>query len=187
MSAELKVLTVGYVGDRVAGTVTLLREGETVAVVDPGMVADRRLILDPLAGYGVRPDEVTDVIFSHHHPDHTLNAALFPDARYHDFMAVYKDDVWSDRDADGFALSESVRLMTTPGHTPQDISTLVDTAAGLIVLTHLWWTAEGPAEDPYAPDPAVLRASREQVLALRPALIIPGHGAPFEPGPATPR
>ncbi|MEH0631010.1 hypothetical protein [Streptomyces stelliscabiei] len=25
-------------------------------------------------------------------------------------------------------------------------------AEGLVVLTHLWWTAEGPADDPFAPD-----------------------------------
>jgi glyoxylase-like metal-dependent hydrolase (beta-lactamase superfamily II) len=27
---------------------------------------------------------VTDVVFSHHHLDHTVNAALFPAARIHD-------------------------------------------------------------------------------------------------------
>jgi hypothetical protein len=47
----------------------------------------------PARGLGVAPEDVTDVIFSHHHPDHTLNAALFPNARFHDFMAIYKDDI----------------------------------------------------------------------------------------------
>lgn len=181
MTARVDVLAEGYVGDRVASTVTLIRDGQVVIVVDPGMVSGREVILDPLAKLGVQVGEVTDVVFSHHHPDHTLNAALFPAARFHDFWAIYQDDRWDDRDADGFELSPAVRLMATPGHTAQDISTLADTDDGLVVLTHLWWHAEGPQDDPLAQDPELLRANREKVLALRPSLIIPGHGAPFAP------
>jgi glyoxylase-like metal-dependent hydrolase (beta-lactamase superfamily II) len=186
MTAELHVLSTGLAEDRVRSTVTLIRDGDVTIVVDPGMVADRAAILEPLGALGVAPEDVTDVIFSHHHPDHTLNAALFPEARFHDFMAIYKDDVWDDREADGFKVGPSVTLVSTPGHTEEDISTAVETAEGLVVLTHLWWTAEGPAEDPFAPDPAVLRASREKVLAMRPASIVPGHGAPFAPSDDTP-
>ena len=186
-TATVTVLTAGYVGPRTASTVTLLRDGDTVVVVDPGMVADRALILGPLADAGVTPEQVTDVVFSHHHPDHTLNAALFPAARYHDHWAIYQDDLWTDRPADGFALSPSIRLAATPGHTAEDISTLVDTAEGLVVLTHLWWSADGPAEDPYATDPAALHASRRVILDLAPVLVVPGHGAPFAPTAATPR
>ncbi|WP_369227916.1 MBL fold metallo-hydrolase [Streptomyces sp. R39] len=186
MTAEFHVLTAGYAHDRVASTVTLLTEGDTVAVVDPGMVADRQLILGPLAGLGVAPQEVTDVIFSHHHPDHTLNAALFPEARFHDHMAIYRNDVWEDREADGYTISPSITLMATPGHTAEDISTLAATEQGLVVFTHLWWGADGPADDPLAPDRDQLRAAREKVLALNPTLIVPGHGAPFAPSPSTP-
>ena len=183
MTAELHVLTNGYAADRVASTVTLVREGHTVAIVDPGMVADRSAILHPLADLGVHPDEVTDVVFSHHHPDHTVNAALFLRARVHDVMATYEGDVWTDRDPQDAGLGPSIRLLATPGHTDEDISTLVETGLGLVVLTHLWWSAEGPADDPFARDRDLLRRSREAVLALGPALIVPGHGAPFVPGP----
>jgi len=179
--ATVDVLATGYVSDRVASTVTLLRDGDVTAVVDPGMVAHRGAILDPLAAAGVSAESVTDVVFSHHHPDHTLNAALFPNARYHDHWAIYRDDVWESRDAEGYELGPGIRLTRTPGHTAEDISTLVTTDSGLVVLTHLWWTAEGPADDPYAPDRDVLTASRRKVLDLGPALIIPGHGAAFAP------
>jgi glyoxylase-like metal-dependent hydrolase (beta-lactamase superfamily II) len=181
MTAQVDVLTDGYAEDRVASTVTLIRDGDVVIVVDPGMVASRSAILDPLNALGVHVEDVTDVVFSHHHPDHTLNAALFPAARFHDFWAIYQDDRWDDREADGFRLSPSVHLMATPGHTAQDISTLADTDAGLVVLTHLWWHADGPPNDPRAEDPDLLHANRAKVLARRPALIVPGHGAPFAP------
>jgi glyoxylase-like metal-dependent hydrolase (beta-lactamase superfamily II) len=125
-------------------------------------------------------------VFSHHHPDHTVNAALFPNARIHDHWAMYHHDRWVSRAAEAVALSAGVSLLETPGHTPQDISTVVRTTEGVIVCTHLWWSASGPAEDPYAPDPGLLHHHRARVLAIADR-IVPGHGEPFEPGPETPR
>jgi glyoxylase-like metal-dependent hydrolase (beta-lactamase superfamily II) len=187
MTAELHVLSAGYADDRVASTVVLIRDEGRAVVVDPGMVSDRRKILDPLTDLGVDPADVGDVVFSHHHPDHTLNAALFERARFHDFWAIYHGDTWTDRAADGFQLSPSVRLMATPGHTPQDITTLVDTEHGLVACTHLWWSEHGPAEDPRAEDQAALDRSRAMLLELEPTLIVPGHGAPFPPDELDPR
>ena len=179
MTARLDVLSAGYAADRVASTVVLIRDEDAVIVVDPGMVASRQRILGPLAGLGVDPASVTDVVFSHHHPDHTLNAALFERARFHDFWAIYQDDTWTERPADGFQVSPAVTLITTPGHTAQDITTLVATDDGLAACTHLWWSSEGPAVDPLAEDQELLERSRARLLALSPALIVPGHGAPF--------
>ena len=185
--ATVHILTNGYVGASVASTVGYVLDGPLRLVVDPGMVADRTAaILGPLAALGGSPEAVTDVLFSHHHPDHTLNAALFLRARYHDHWAIYDRDQWTSRDAEGYELSDSVRIIRTPGHTAEDITTLVGTAAGLVAFTHLWWHETGPAEDPFATDVAALHAGRERVLAVA-DLIVPGHGAPFRPGPKTPR
>jgi glyoxylase-like metal-dependent hydrolase (beta-lactamase superfamily II) len=188
-AARVHVLHDGYVrddGDRVASTVTLIQEGNVAVIVDPGMVPSRSALLTALAGRGVAPQSVTDVVFSHHHPDHTVNAALFPAARIHDHWAIYDGDRWISRDADGFALSPSTRLMATPGHTPQDITTLAATPAGVHACTHAWWAADGPADDPFAPDAGALAVSRARILAVA-AVIIPGHGPAFAPGDATPR
>ncbi|MBM7805254.1 glyoxylase-like metal-dependent hydrolase (beta-lactamase superfamily II) [Geodermatophilus bullaregiensis] len=186
-TARVDVLVEGYARlPNVAGTVSLVRDADRVVVVDPGMVADRELILAPMRALGVAPEDVTDVVLSHHHLDHTLNVALFPVVPVHDFQSVIEGDVFTPRPADGVDLTASVRLLATPGHTPQDITTLVGTADDVVALTHLWWTGEGPAEDPYAPDREELRRQRERVLGLA-SLVVPGHGAPFRPGTATPR
>jgi len=129
---------------------------------------------------------VTDVVFSHHHPDHTVNAALFPAARIHDHWAIYDGDLWISRDADGAELSPSVHLIATPGHTAQDITTLAATADGVHACTHAWWGADGPAQDPFAPDQVTLATSRARILALA-TVIIPGHGPAFVPDASTPR
>ena len=144
-AAQLHILFSGYVGPHVASTVTFVRDGERLVIVDPGMAPTREDILRPLEALGVAADAISDVVFSHHHPDHTLNAALFPRARFHDHWAIYQGDVWTDRPADGYELSPSVRLLATPGHTPQDITTLIGTDQGIAACTHLWWTERGPA------------------------------------------
>jgi glyoxylase-like metal-dependent hydrolase (beta-lactamase superfamily II) len=150
------------------------------------MVSSRTALLGALTERGVAPEAVTDVVFSHHHPDHTVNAAMFPAARIHDFWAVYDGDLWISRDAEGAEISPSIRLMATPGHTEQDISTIASTADGVYACTHAWWGADGPAEDPFSSDQAVLARSRARLLDIA-SVIIPGHGPSFHPGPDTPR
>jgi len=190
-SASVYVLHDGYAGldgddSRVAGTVTLIIDGQEVIVVDPGMVASRAALLAALAAHGPEPGDVTDVVFSHHHPDHTVNAALFPAARIHDHWAVYLGDQWIDRDAHGAELAPSVRLLRTPGHTAEDISTVASTPGDVVVCTHAWWAADGPPEDPLGSDAAALHDSRDMLLSFA-SLIVPGHGPAFRPGPNTPR
>jgi glyoxylase-like metal-dependent hydrolase (beta-lactamase superfamily II) len=190
-SAVVRVLHAGYAreesdGEHVGSTVTLVQDGNVVVVVDPGMVSSRSALLAELTGVGVQPGQVTDVVFSHHHPDHTVNAALFPAARIHDHWAVYDGDLWISREADGYELSPAIRLLATPGHTPEDITTLAATAEGVYACTHAWWGADGPPDDPFAPDQSVLTASRARILAVA-TVIVPGHGPAFRPDDGTPR
>ena len=194
MTAALHVLHAGYVGPeeeaglRVGSSVVYAAQGDTHVIVDPGLVATRAAILDPLRALGVDPEQITDVVFSHQHIDHTLNAALFPAARFHDFAAVYFGDLWRDDDAEGRRLSDDISLILTPGHTNEDLSTLVRTDDGLVVCTHAWWYEGGPDEDPYAPDADVHRALDLDVrVALdvdvhEPAALLP----PGLPPPALP-
>ncbi len=180
----VEVLFDGYVGERVAGTVSLVRSGDVVAIIDPGMVPDRSAILDPLRGQGVEPEDVTDVILSHHHPDHTMNIALFPNAMVHDHWATYRNDEWISRPAEGFAVAGGITLLETPGHTPQDVTTLVHTAAGTYAFTHLWWNGSIDG-DPRATLPELLQPNRDRVLGIA-DIIVPGHGSPF-PAASAPR
>ena len=186
-NARYDLLVIGSTGPGIASTCSLIRDGDAAIVVDPGLSPSQSAILDALRDLGLRPVDVTDVVISHHHPDHALNVALFPAARVHDHWAIYDfAGRWDDVESEGRILSPSVRLIRTAGHSAEDISTVAGTAEGIVVFTHLWWTVDGPAEDPYAPEPDVLHASRARVLDLA-DVIVPGHGAPFAPGPTTPR
>ena len=147
---RVHILSPGYLGGRVASSVSLIEAEGALIVVDPGMVASRAVILGPLGALGHAPEDVTDVVISHHHPDHTINIALFPEAAVHDHWATYRNDEWTSRAAEGVMLARGVTLWETPGHTPQDISTVVDRKGVAVraghhcaqpLMTHLGLTA----------------------------------------------
>jgi glyoxylase-like metal-dependent hydrolase (beta-lactamase superfamily II) len=173
------LLHAGYARDRVGSSVVLVRDGDARIVVDPGMVARRALILDPLAALGVAPEAVTHVFLSHHHPDHTVNIALFPNAAVVDFWARYRDDLWLDHEGDGYRLSLRSQLWLTPGHTEEDATLVVEADDATYAMTHLWWREDRtPEVDPLGADQAAIEAGRARVLAVA-DIVIPGHGSAF--------
>jgi glyoxylase-like metal-dependent hydrolase (beta-lactamase superfamily II) len=177
---DVHLLHAGYANDRVGSSVVLVRDGDALIVADPGMVANRSRILDPLAAHGVAPEAVTHVFLSHHHPDHTVNIALFPNAEVVDFWARYKDDLWLDHDGDGYQLAPNSTLWLTPGHTAEDASLIVRADDAVYAMTHLWWKEDRTPEiDPLGDDQAAIEAGRARVLA-EVDIVIPGHGSAFK-------
>jgi glyoxylase-like metal-dependent hydrolase (beta-lactamase superfamily II) len=175
----LHLLQAGYAHHRVGSSITLIRDGDALIVADPGMVADRARILDPLRALDVDPAAVTHVFLSHHHPDHTINIALFPNAEVVDFWARYRDDLWLDHDGDGYHLSPNTELWLTPGHTEEDATLIVRADDATYALTHLWWFADRtPEVDPLGADQSAIETGRARVLAAV-DIVIPGHGEPF--------
>ena len=185
--AAFHVLVTGTLSPNVASTCSLILDGVARIVIDPGLAPSQAAILDPLRALGLAPTDITDVVISHHHPDHALNVALFPMARVHDHWAVYDfAGRWDSLESEGRQVSPNVSLMRTPGHSTQDISTVALTGDGTVVFTHAWWTADKPVDDPYSDDLSELRASRARILAMA-DVIVPGHGEPFRPSDSTPR
>ena len=105
----------------VAGPVVLVRGEAVTLVADPGMVSDRALIVGALKKEGVSPEDVSHIFISHHHPDHTINIALFPNAELVNFWARYKGDLWQDH-GEEYELVPGIRVVRTPGHTEEDAS-----------------------------------------------------------------
>lgn len=176
---SVHLLHAGYFGDRTASSVVLVRDADALIVCDPGMVAHRSLITDPLRDLGVTPEAVTHVFLSHHHPDHTMNIALFQNAEVIDFWARYRDDVWLDMPGDGYRSSPHTQVLLTPGHTGEDATFVVEADDGVYAMTHLWWGADrSPEIDPVAVDQEELERGRTRILALA-DVVVPGHGGPF--------
>jgi glyoxylase-like metal-dependent hydrolase (beta-lactamase superfamily II) len=188
-TARVDILVEGSLtstGGGVASSCTLIRDGDRVIVVDPGMAPSADVILEPLGALGVAPRDVTDVVLGHHHPDHTIHAGHFPNAAIHDHWAIYRGTDWQDSECDGRVISPSVVLVRTPGHTAEDLAVVVGTPEGVVVCTHSWFNSTTRVEDEDPEDVDALRTSRRAILAVADR-IIPGHGPAFTPTDATHR
>jgi glyoxylase-like metal-dependent hydrolase (beta-lactamase superfamily II) len=184
--ATVDVLIAGHVEETQAGesvhpTVSLVRDGDLVVVVDPGILTDPALLTDALAERGLGVDDVTHVFVTHHHLDHTRNVGMFPTARVVDVDSVYDGSLWLQHDGDGYHLTDDVSVIETPGHAEECAALVVRTADGTYVLTHAWWFADmTPEQDPLAWDQAALDRSRARILAIA-DVVVPGHGPAFRP------
>lgn len=188
-TARVDILVEGSLtstGGGVASSCTLIRDGDRVIVVDPGMADSAESILAPLRALGIAPEDVTEVVLGHHHPDHTIHAGHFPNAAVHDHWAIYRGTDWEDSECGGRVIAPSVVLARTPGHTAEDLAVIVGTAEGIVVCTHSWFNDSTTVEDETPDDPEQLRASRRAILEVADR-IIPGHGPAFTPTDATPR
>ena len=83
---QLDIIVQGYPGKAVChgglgwSTIALLRGNGRVALVDVGTFSHRANLIKGLARHGLTPDDVTDVILTHSHHDHSINWVLFPKA-----------------------------------------------------------------------------------------------------------
>lgn len=87
--------------------VTVFRKGDRLAIFDvgsgPNFVPTAGKLIENLAETGIDPADVTDVIFTHAHPDHLwglldeFDELVFANANYHIGQAEW--DFWSSSDA----------------------------------------------------------------------------------------
>jgi glyoxylase-like metal-dependent hydrolase (beta-lactamase superfamily II) len=86
---EIDILVQGFPGKTLChgglgwSTIALLRGNGRNVLVDVGSFSQRTLVTGSLAERGLTVDDITDVILTHAHWDHSINWVLFPKARIH--------------------------------------------------------------------------------------------------------
>ena len=188
MKTNIFILVKGYVkdgGETVQSTVTLIQDGETNLIVDPGMTKDPFAITKALETHKLTPNDISFVIITHHHPDHTRHMGLFSEATLIDYSSRYEQDKWFDLPKGEYQITPHVTMIRTPGHTKEDVTVVVKNVATIeqnklvtVGICHLWWY-EGKDDDPTAQDMLILRESRRKVIKIV-DYIIPGHGNFFK-------
>lgn len=84
---ELDIVVQGFPGKSVChgglgwSSIVLLRGHGRVALVDVGAFGIRKALISRLKERGLKPSDVTDVILTHSHYDHSVNWTLFSHAR----------------------------------------------------------------------------------------------------------
>ncbi len=175
--ATVTMLVEGRAGKESWSTVTLIQDGKTRLLVDPG-TCDAKALLDALARERLSAGDIDVVCLTHPHLDHTRNLGLFPDAAVLDYWGLWKGTRLSGNRKER-EFSKDIRILYTPGHCLESITLLVTTAEGKVaVCGDVFWDEHGPEEDGYADDPATLEQTRTRLLELADS-IMPGHGKRF--------
>jgi N-acyl homoserine lactone hydrolase len=212
-SYNLDILVQGYPGKSVChgslgwSTNVLLRGEGRVAIVDVGSFGQRKLIQQQLKAHGLAPADVTDVILTHSHHDHSVNWVMFPKARIHIGAGEIDwavDEPWGTTPVPELYVRElagSPQLVRiepnaevlpgivarhAPGHTPGHLIFVIAGADRDIILTGD--AAKNRAElltreADMTYDPAVTRATIELIWRLwkeKPGtVLLPGHDLPM--------
>ncbi len=189
MSSEVLVLIPGYAWragsgkQRASGTITLIR-GEKNVIVDTGIPTQRDELLAKLNEHGLAATDIDYVVNTHGHSDHVGNNSLFPQAIFILDSDVSLGDSYSVHNfqADAYHISTDVSVIATPGHTDHDLSVIVETKSGIVVvagdifevdkdwISNSWESCSKNREEQ--------RKSREKILHIADS-IVPGHGDAF--------
>jgi glyoxylase-like metal-dependent hydrolase (beta-lactamase superfamily II) len=84
---RIDILVQGFPGKSVChgglgwSTIALLRSETHTILIDVGAFGVRKHLAKQLSDHGVAPEDVTDVVLTHAHYDHSVNFTLFPNAR----------------------------------------------------------------------------------------------------------
>ena len=193
MATNIKILIEGYAkklehGWVASSTVCLITSGNKRIITDPG--CNREKLLNALEKEGLTTGGIDYVFLSHCHPDHTLLAGLFENAKSitYDSNLIYDNDSLTEFNA--HSLGDEIEILQTPGHMLEHISLLVSTDDGKIAVAGdaIWWLED--EEQNFRMDQPdhsqakgmnmeTLIESRKKLVGLA-DYIIPGHGRMFK-------
>ncbi|XP_011338226.2 metallo-beta-lactamase domain-containing protein 1 [Ooceraea biroi] len=194
---EVTVLFDGYSkkfddGTMDANCTCTLIKGLKLIIVDTMTAWDRERIIEALTQQNIEPANIDYVVCTHSHADHIGNNNLFTNAEHIVGRSVQRGTIFSENNdilLDGYELCPGVKVVASAGHTPEDVTVLVDTTKDgektRFAITGDLFEKE---EDILSPSiwkslglPEMLKCqSRTRSVIINLAdFIIPGHGPMF--------
>lgn len=159
---EIDIIVHGYPGKSVChgslgwSTIALIRHGSRKALVDVGSFGQRKLLLEHFAANELQPADITDILLTHSHYDHSINWVLFKDARIviggHE-MEWSLEQPWGEtpvpelyvkelnrapglhKVAEGDEVFPGITAHLAPGHTPGCLVYLLDAGSRDVIFT----------------------------------------------------
>lgn len=166
-------------------TITLVRDGDLVIVVDPGVLESQQVLIDALEKENLTAKDVNVVCITHSHIDHYRNIGMFPDAKTLEFFGLWDGNTTQDWKEH---FTANTQILRTPGHDYTGITLLITTRPdsenpGVVAICgDVFWKEnypKDPRDDVYASDPEKLKESRGMVIKMA-DWIIPGHGPMYK-------
>lgn len=184
---QIKVLISGYArqienGWRASSTVTLVRSCGKNIIVDPG--CNRNKLIKELSRNNLKTADIDFVLLTHGHTDHTLLAGIFENAKILTSEEIYDND--NQVEHGNIIPGTDLKIIQTPGHSPEHCSLIVPAAEGIYVVAGdvFWWMDDEKQEidiekeDQAHPEEVNIKKlieSRKRILGIA-DYIIPGHG-----------
>ncbi len=189
MTAEVKILVEGYTNadsvaeegeEKTQPTVTLVRDGDLVMVVDPGIMESQQVLIDALEKENLTVQDVDVVCITHSHIDHYRNVGMFPRAKTLEYYGLWDKqtvETWPEN------FTPNIQVLHTPGHDYSSITLFVTTRDGVVAICgDVFWKENyprDPHDDAFASNPQRLKESRHMILKIA-DWIIPGHGGMYK-------
>lgn len=169
-----------------SSTVTFISGDNHNIIVDSGLPGEGKKIITELSNLGFEITDVDIVINTHLHGDHIGNNALFSKAKF----IVHEKELPARLNNiivinENYHVSENIKIIETPGHTPGSISVVVfskkDSKTYVISGDAL------PIKDNYTQwvppginfNPKIALASMKKIVDIA-DFVIPGHDKMFE-------
>lgn len=210
---DIDIVTQGFPGKSICHgglgwcTISLIRHDGRLILLDTGQMSMRGIVVARLKEHGLKPEDITDLILSHAHHDHSINWPMFTNARI--YMGREEME-WALNEPKGrtpvpefsiIALKASPQLRlvdygevpipgftahSTPGHTPGHITYVLAGPEKDVVFTadaakNRAELLSGDTDMTY--DMAISKRSIDRIWELwraRPGNIcVPGHDLPM--------
>jgi len=189
MPAEVKILIKGHTNadsvaeegeEKTQPTVTLVRDGDIIMVVDPGVLESQQALIDALEKENLTVNDVNIVCVTHSHIDHYRNIGMFPYAKVLEYYGLWSKqtvETWSEN------FTPNIQVLHTPGHDYTGITLFVTTDDGVVAICgDVFWKKnypQNPHDDAFASNPERLKESRQMVMRMA-DWIVPGHDGIYE-------
>ncbi|NLU45559.1 MAG: MBL fold metallo-hydrolase [Euryarchaeota archaeon] len=188
---SLDILTIGELTRDADGNVleahstsTLVRAGGLNIVVDTSSPDRRPHLKTSFRQLGVLPRDVDVVVLTHSHHDHVGNNDMFAKAEILIHAGEETEIAGARIVREDIVLTEGVRLVHTPGHTPGSMSVFIEAdrryaiAGDAIPLKDNHLQGKPPR---YSHDSALALESLKKITDYA-DMVIPGHDRPFMTG-----
>jgi N-acyl homoserine lactone hydrolase len=210
---DLDIVVQGFPGKSVChgglgwSSVVLLRAQDRIVLIDTGGFSMRAMLIKRFAERGLKPADITDLLLTHSHHDHSVNWTMFPKARIvigaHELewsltapwgigpvpeLYMRELNTWPTlhKAAEGEEVFPGITAHLAPGHTPGHLVFVLHAGERDVIFAgdaakNRAELVSGTADMTY--DAAVSKASIEAIWKLwrkRPGnILVPGHDVPM--------
>lgn len=210
---DIDIVVQGFPGKSVChgglgwSSVVLIRAHGRIALIDTGGFSMRTMLIKRFAERGLKPADITDLLLTHSHHDHSVNWPMFPKAR----IVIGADELaWSLKEpwgltpvpefymrelktwptlhtaAEGEEVFPGITAHLAPGHTPGCLLFVLHAPECDVIFSgdaakNRAELVSGTTDMTY--DAAISKASIDAIWALwrkRPGnIVVPGHDMPM--------